>query len=117
MECYSARPSRSSATDDVVSERLLTARRSFRLGGTKGGLARTAAGGSRCPWRGKGFKIPVRSSSETSPLAGRHVWQIQLRSSGEAVSVSSGEHVERERAATACCQAERAVHKPVLNQL
>ncbi len=36
MECYSARPSRSSASGEVVSETLITARRSFRLGGTKG---------------------------------------------------------------------------------
>ena len=34
MECYSARPSRSRASGEVVSETLLTARRSFRLGGT-----------------------------------------------------------------------------------
>ena len=34
VECYSVRPSRSSASGDAVSETLLVARRSFRLRGT-----------------------------------------------------------------------------------
>ena len=36
MECYSARPSRSSVAVEVVSETPLTARRSFRIGQHEG---------------------------------------------------------------------------------
>ena len=73
MECYSARPSRSSASGEVVSETLLTARRSFRLGGTKG---RTGENGcerflATLAWRIGAVR--VRASQSPPPPRSRSV--------------------------------------------